>query len=257
MPVEPRGNPWTTALRRSGNLMNSTARSALFGGAATKINRRVMARMKEVEMISHHALWTINWLLTAATIGYAGGAVFTKYMVGKNAIADRHVPDAEPKDSNTYSLKDAACRSRLSSSLRGSGIYGEADIRYGRVYEPVPPHMISPLASMLTNAAAQIIQFDNSSQSILYLVDPKTGQMRMSGLDLEVILDTSRVIQRVAEDRKQTRSLYKGLSDQEMADIAKSVVSEHTKNSAVDEDCMEEDEVEHCCIKALEKAAQK
>jgi hypothetical protein len=128
-------------------------------------------------------------------------------------------------------LSDTHVRKGLTDFLARHKIVGDADIRNGFVLAPVPPERLEPLAIVLGNAAAFISRLRNPSASSIYIRDSVNDRFMLLGdLDLDHLVDASRVMQRVAEDRRKTRSLYKGLTDDEMRSMVRAGMSQWLKD---------------------------
>lgn len=127
-------------------------------------------------------------------------------------------------------LKDREVMVDLTAFLRKQNVVGDADIRDGVVLPPVPPERLDPLSVVLANAAAFINRLRNPASCSLYVRDSVNDRfMLLPDLDLDHLLDASRVMQRVAEDRRRSRSIYKGFSDEEMLSLARAAISQWYK----------------------------
>lgn len=134
--------------------------------------------------------------------------------------------DDEPQEAR--SLSDELVRRDLSRFLTKQNVIGDADIRNGVVYAPVPPERLEPLATVLINAAGLISNLSNRAADSLY-IRTKDG-WAMTDLDLDHVIDAARVMQRVAEDRQRSRSLYKGITDDEIWAMARAGLSQAYKD---------------------------
>ncbi|MDY6949857.1 MAG: hypothetical protein SXG53_29640 [Pseudomonadota bacterium] len=99
-------------------------------------------------------------------------------------------------------LSDEKVRNELSGFLRNQMVVGDADIRQGIVFAPVPPERLEPLAIVLNNAAAMFHHLPNLAADALY-VRKTDGSWVMIGLDLAHVVDAARVMQTVAADLSQ------------------------------------------------------
>lgn len=135
----------------------------------------------------------------------------------------------EVHEERIRNLKSEQVRNELSGFLRKQMVVGDADIRQGIVFAPVPPDRLDPLAVTLGNAAATMSRLSNLAADVLY-VRRMDGSTAMIGLDLDHIIDAARVMQRVAEDRRKSRSIYKGLTDEEMLSLARAGLSQWYKD---------------------------
>jgi hypothetical protein len=128
-------------------------------------------------------------------------------------------------------LADRETREGLSAFLIKQNVQGDADIRDGMVYAPVPPDRLDPLATLFMNAAAYYQRLSNPSATPLYIRDAKRDRFMLLGdLDLDHVVDAARVMQRVAEERRKSRGLYKGLTDEEMKAMVRAGLSQAFKD---------------------------
>lgn len=127
-------------------------------------------------------------------------------------------------------LRDEKVRNELSGFLRKQMVIGDADIRQGIVFAPVPPERLEPLAIALGNAVGILRRLPNLAADVLY-VRQKDGSLAMIDLDVDHLIDAARVMQRVAEDRRKSRSLYKGLTDDEMKAMVRAGMSQWLKDA--------------------------
>lgn len=142
-----------------------------------------------------------------------------------------HRPDGgvirEPK---MRKLSDNEVLVDLTAFLHKQNVVGDADIRDGVALAPVPPERLDPLALVLGNAAAFLSRLRNPAACSLYVRDSVSDRfMLLPDLDLDHLLEASRVMQRVAEDRRKSRTLYKGLTDEEMLGLARAAISQWHK----------------------------
>ena len=132
-------------------------------------------------------------------------------------------------------LREESVRTELSGFLRKNLVVGDADIRQGIVFAPVPPEKLEPLALALGNAVGLLRTLPNLAADVLY-VRQKDGSLAMIDLDLDHLIDAARVMQRVAEDRKKSRSLYRGITDEEMKAMIRAGLSQFFKDGGNYED---------------------
>lgn len=128
-------------------------------------------------------------------------------------------------------LSTPEVRLDLTAFLQKQLVIGDADIRGGVVYAPVPAERLDPLAVVLENAASMISRLRNPGGSSLYVRDSVNERfMLLSDLDLDHLLDAARVMNRVAEDRRKSRSIYKGMTDNEMTAMTRAGLSQAFKD---------------------------
>lgn len=126
-------------------------------------------------------------------------------------------------------LKDEQVRNELSGFLRKQMVVGDADIRQGIVFAPVPAEKLEPLALALGNAAAALARMQNRAADSLYIRN-RDGSLALIDLDLDHLVDAARVMQRVAEDRRKSRSIYKGMTEEEMNSLTRAGLSQAFKD---------------------------
>lgn len=126
-------------------------------------------------------------------------------------------------------LGEQETRDGLSAFLAKHNVQGDADIRDGKVYAPVPPDRLEPLAILFINAASYYARLANPAACGLYVRDQSGQYTPLGDLDLDHIVDAARVMQRVAEDRRKSRSLYKGMTDDEIRAMVRAGLSQAFK----------------------------
>lgn len=128
-------------------------------------------------------------------------------------------------------LSTPEVRLDLTAFLRKQHVIGDADIRGGVVYAPVPAERLDPLAVVLENAASMISRLRNPGACSLYVRDAVGGEYKLlADLDLDHLLDAARVMNRVAEDRRKSRSIYKGMTDNDMTAMTRAGLSQAFKD---------------------------
>lgn len=126
-------------------------------------------------------------------------------------------------------LSEDSVRAELSGFLRKQMVVGDADIRQGIVFAPVPAEKLEPLALALGNAAAALARMQNRAADSLYIRN-RDGSLALIDLDLDHLVDAARVMQRVAEDRRKSRSIYKGMTEEEMKSLTRAGLSQWLKD---------------------------
>jgi len=151
-------------------------------------------------------------------------------IVGGHALLflDRKLRTIKP-EVKTRPLTDPEVRSELSGFLRKHMVHGDADIRDGVVVSPVSPDRLSPLALTLGRASALLTTMSNRESDALYVRDGDRGY-RLTGLDLSDVVEAASVIHRVAEDRHKSRSLYKGMTEEEVKRMTRAGLSQWLKD---------------------------
>lgn len=170
-----------------------------------------------MEMISQGVIYTVV-AIVASLVGWVGFRRLHRWLHHRAVVEER-----------LRHLKDENVRNELSGFLRKNMVFGDADIRQGIVFAPVPPERLEPLAVALGNAVGILRHLPNLAADVLY-VKKKDGSLAMIDLDLDHLIDAARVMQRVAEDRRKSRSIYKGMTDEEMKSLTRAGLSQWLKD---------------------------
>lgn len=170
----------------------------------------------------------ISWEMAIYTIVAVVSSLLGLYAVRR---LDRWLKHRNAVEARLRDLSDHATRQELTGFLQKQQVVGDADIRNGFVLAPVPPEKLEPLAIVLGNAAAFIARLRNPAASSLYVRDSTNDRFMLLGdLDLDHLVDAARVMQRVAEDRRKSRSIYKGMTEDEMKALTRAGMSQWLKD---------------------------
>lgn len=173
-----------------------------------------------MEMISLETAIYLFVAIVSSLLGVLAVRRLDRWLKQRNAIQQR-----------LRDLADQGTRQELTGFLQKQQVVGDADIRNGFVLAPVPPEKLEPLAIVLGNAAAFISRLRNPAASSLYVRDSVNDRFILLGdLDLDHLVDAARVMQRVAEDRRKSRSIYKGMTDDEMKSLTRAGLSQWLKD---------------------------
>lgn len=173
-----------------------------------------------MEMISFETAIYLFVAIVSSLLGVLAVRRLDRWLKHRNVVQQR-----------LRDLKDQATRQELTAFLQKQQVVGDADIRNGFVLAPVPPDNLEPLAIVLGNAAAFIARLRNPAASSLYVRDSVSDRFMLLGdLDLDHLVDAARVMQRVAEDRRRSRSLYKGMTEDEMKALTRAGLSQWLKD---------------------------
>lgn len=173
-----------------------------------------------MEMISLETAIYLFVAIVSSLLGVLAVRRLDRWLKQRNAVQQR-----------LRDLSDHATRQELTSFLQKQQVVGDADIRNGFVLAPVPPEKLEPLAIVLGNAAAFIARLRNPAASSLYVRDSVNDRFILLGdLDLDHLVDAARVVQRVAEDRRKSRSIYKGMTEDEMKSLTRAGLSQWLKD---------------------------
>lgn len=141
-------------------------------------------------------------------------------------LADTTAAVPAPGQPVATDLAQRSARERLACWLKDFGITGDANIRGGAVVETIPPGDLSDTISNLRLRCHRLLNLCASGHANgrdLYFAE-RTGYpattFRLSGIDLDDIAKLVVLSERVAEDRRRSRSLYKGLTDDEVDAMA-------------------------------------
>lgn len=178
-----------------------------------------------MEIVSAHTVHNLVFFASVFTTIVLLGRLVLRWI-------DRKV--ASPPDDllSSRDLADPSVRADLTAFLTKRRVVGNADIRDGFVFAPVPVERLDPLATVLSNAAGFTRLLTNPAACIVYVRDSMTGkEYPLGDLDLDNIGEAARVMQRVAEDRRKSRSLYKGLTEDEMRAMVRAGLSQWLKDA--------------------------
>jgi hypothetical protein len=171
-------------------------------------------------------------MISLETAIYAIVAIVSS-LIGIYAVRrlDRWLKHRAAVEVRLRDLAEQPTRQQLTGFLQKQQVVGDADIRNGFVLPPVPPEKLEPLAVVLGNAAAFIGRLRNPASCSLYVRDSVNDRfMLVADLDLDHLVDAARVMQRVAEDRRKSRSIYKGMTDDEMKALTRAGLSQWLKD---------------------------
>lgn len=184
-----------------------------------------------ISQLEGMSIWTILfWLSFIVAIPWFGLRLYGWWRYRK-AIKRRLAEIAGPP-----TLDNPDIQRRLTMFLAKHGISGDADIRDGKVYGNVPPARLQPLAVLLQNAFSMIVQTPNAVNGDLYYAVKNPGEGTgwsyrcAGGVGVSDLGDAARVMQRVAEDHKKSRSLYKGMTDDEITSLVRAGMSFYYKD---------------------------
>lgn len=168
-----------------------------------------------------------------------GAAMLTAQALWRFATTVRAVepdPAETARDMNKTDLSEAVVRDRLSRYLKALGITGDANIRNGFVVETIPPTDLGDIAMGLRakiNTLLGHIQRGQMQGRDLYVAwkseSAHMGQgvlYRMADIEIDDLGALVVLAERVAEDRRRSRSLYKGLTDSEIASLARAALTQ-------------------------------
>ena len=140
---------------------------------------------------------------------------------------DRNKPPVEERDLNEYVIRE-----QLQGFLRNNRIVGSADIRDGWVFAPVPPERLEPLAIQFLNAWSVIANIGENTHNG-YLAYYVNGNARLLELDVDSLREAYTVLSRLVEDRRKSRVLYRGFSENEIDMMVRMGMSAYFKDDGL------------------------
>lgn len=133
-------------------------------------------------------------------------------------------------------LDDLGVRRGLTEFLIKQGVSGDADIRDGKVYPPVDPSRLDPLALLFRNAHSMIVQFPNAINGDLYFAVKNPGEGTgwkyscAGGVGVSDLGEVASVMERVAADYRKSRALYRGMTEDEVTRLVRAGMSAFFKD---------------------------
>jgi hypothetical protein len=147
-------------------------------------------------------------------------------LIDPSAPVEEQAVEVGPKN-----LSERHIRERLTLFLAAHQITGDADVRNGHFLAPVPASKLEPLAIMMRRAWNRIQSLKNPAACSLYIRDSENDRfLLLDELDLADVGEMLRVMERVVSDRKKSRSLYKGMTDEEFEKIAVAATARYLKD---------------------------
>lgn len=169
----------------------------------------------------------ISGIVIGAAIAIILGAIYQRRR--RPVLGEAPTP-AEIMESALRDLSDMQTRRDLTAFLKTQQVVGDADIREGEVYEPVPATRLDPLAMRLRNAHSVITRLRNRNACSLYILGSDDERPRALDLDLMDIGEAASVMERVAADRRKSRALYRGMTDEEVTKFVRAGMSAFFKD---------------------------
>jgi hypothetical protein len=154
------------------------------------------------EIISSDTFW---WGIIVADVLWVTGLLALKWVRHWQAC---RIP-TEERDLGQHLIRE-----QLQEFLRRNNIVGAADIRDGWVFAPVDPDRLDPLVRTLMSAYLTIAgQSENSRNGMIY---GHAHGRYIPLCDVEDLREAHTALSRVVEDRRKSRALYKGFSENEI-----------------------------------------
>jgi len=166
-------------------------------------------------------VWTF---IGAAVIVFAGLVAIQLRLIKRKAAP---VADPEPQG---FDLTDPRTRARLELFLSKHGIAGDADIRGGKVHPPVPADKLHPLATLFMTAYGRVQMQVNPNSCSLYWRDSANDKFRLMEIDMDHLLEAGTILNRVAEDHRKSKSIYKGWQPEELRNLVRASLSQYYKS---------------------------
>lgn len=119
-------------------------------------------------------------------------------------------------------------RHRLQLLFDQYGVTGSMNVRDGLICPVVPGDQLSPLAKRLRNSAVRLRTLTKGDPHLFYTKDGMYGLADLTVMEVE---QAATVIERVAEDRKASRKLYRGFGTEEQVQMARVAVASYIRNT--------------------------
>lgn len=167
----------------------------------------------------------------------AAGYVALASVVGRVLRALRKQQTVDPAPVQ-HDLSDARTRERLEAILNAACILGSANIRDGRVCEIVPAAALDSTvrsARLKVNSLRLRVDLGQMRGTDLYYaseITPDQFSYLMADLQIECVEALVGIAERVAEDRRRSRSLYKGLSDDDLTALIRVALARYWDDQA-------------------------
>jgi len=168
--------------------------------------------------------WFIDILLAIALYLWAA-MIFGKWLKRNRSINSRPVPEGPPE---RRKITDPGVIYGVEQLLGNHFIDGDFEVRDGKVFLPVQPERLGPLANVLDNAAAHVARQRNPNSISIYYRDSVQDKFHlMPDIDFDILREAASVMRRVAADRKQSTRLYEGMTDDEKRSMARAILYSH------------------------------
>lgn len=170
-----------------------------------------------------------------------GGAAMLTAQAGWRYLsacrAAKVVAEETPQEAFPTDLGSSGCRERLTRFFKAQGITGDANIRQGVVVETIQPNDIQDRLDEVRRAASTLLGHVSrgkmQGKDLFYAVKVEnpipgypTVQYRLADINLDQIASLVVMGERVAEDRRRSRSLYKGLTDDQLTTIGRTALAQ-------------------------------
>ncbi len=125
----------------------------------------------------------------------------------------------------THSLADLPTRERLEQLFVRIGLKGDGYIRDGKVSIAPSADQLPTLAAMLHTVLATA---NTTRDKNLYLkVNDDPQSLAATDLDLDIVCDLLNLVERTWEDRQKSRSMYRGITDEEITNMSRAAMANH------------------------------
>ncbi len=185
--------------------------------------------MTNMQQISYMMLGAAIWIIASVAWGY-----FTQDRPPK--LETQPQPDEVSTAASIIGtdLSQGVVRDRLTRYLKTLGVTGDANIRHGIVIETLSPREIADISHSLRIRTHSLLGVQGRGQMqgkdlyykrVTPTEDPRI-EFSLADVSTDDLATLAILAERVAEDRRRSRSLYKGLSDDEMTTLARSAMAE-------------------------------
>jgi hypothetical protein len=174
-----------------------------------------------LQLFEHFDAWLAYSVASAFALGL--------WSPVKALIARLLADDSDELPPSYLALYNPSDRAQVQSALSRMLVRGDANIRNGVLCPVVLPQDLPPLAARLRAVAKGL---SDGRLPIPYNLHRAVGRKDGPGwgyeaveLGLSDIVDIATALERVVEDRRASRSLYKGMTDDEIAAMARTAVA--------------------------------
>lgn len=183
-----------------------------------------------MEMISIYAL--------VALLAIAVSVIFVKRLLPRwirlskgGFVPTKGIKSAAATGRNMTDLSDPVVLGMWNGLLKKYDFTGNADIRNGVMMPQVHPDRLDPLVRALINGTSILRKLRNPAACSLYVRDSVNDKfMLVPDIDIEVLVDAARVMQHVAENRRKSRHLYRGMTDDEIRSFVRAGMAAYFKD---------------------------
>lgn len=127
-------------------------------------------------------------------------------------------------------LTNPGVRDRLTKFLQMQSIVGSANIRDGKVLPMIAVADLEPLTNILRESYYMMAQPDMRPDLYMMRRDQLSPRLIHDGMDVETLRKAFTLLEQVAEDRRKSRSVFKGMTDDEIDSFVRGGMSAYFKS---------------------------